>query len=372
MPDNVFLITGDDEATAEALAAKIVHEHAGENPDAFRLEVFRESDEKKAEELLRQLLFSLQAPPFLGGRKTVWLRNFSKFTAEGGKSASGPLPAALRDLAELIKKGIPDDIILVMNGPNVDGRKALCKNCKAVGRVIVCKKPDRLSRNWREEMTRLIRQAAQDKEMDLPDAVCAYLVEALGSDSARIDPELEKLVCYCGGPNAPITMEAVREICPAEGEAVSWELQDVLGKRDIPGAFRVVARLSQAGRDENDVARSLIMQLSRYFRHLAQARALMAQKGFRSGRQFQQQLENTSREQKEQLARQGFEIVTFHPYRARLLADAAMRFSEGELVRFVRALKDAYRRCVSSGVSARMLLDRFMMEFRPRPRRSMR
>ncbi len=368
MAENVFLITGDDETAAENLAAKIVHEHAGENPDAFRLEIFRENENKKPEDLLRDLLFSLQSPPFLGGRKTIWLRNFSRFGAEGGKNAAGALPDALRQLAEQIKQGIPEDIVLVMNGPGVDGRKALYKSCKTAGAVLVCKKPDRLSRNWREEMTRLVEESARNKGLDLPASVVAYLVEALGSESSRIGPELEKLICYCGGTDAPVTLEAVREICPADGEAVSWELQDRLARRDIAGAFQVVDRLSRSGRDENEIARGLVIQLSRYFRHLIQARALMDQRGLRSGRDFQRKLAGISPEQKDKLLRQGFEIAGFHPYRAGLLGEAAQRFSEEELVRSVRALKDAYRRCVSSGVSARMLLDRFLFEFQPKPR----
>ena len=122
---NVFLVSGTDEATICAETEKLVRQYAGADPDAFSLDIVREQDGVATSEILNQVVRSVQSPPFLGGRKTVWLQDFSGFALEGAKNSSGPEGAAFRALCDIINNGVPDDIVLIMNGLGADQRKGL-------------------------------------------------------------------------------------------------------------------------------------------------------------------------------------------------------------------------------------------------------
>ena len=162
---NLFLISGNDESQITAQADKIVRQYAGDNPDPFSYDVFQEGDAGADPSLVINLLKSIKSPSFLGGKKTVWLKHFSGFDAEGSKT--GPIGKALKELAETIAKGVPEDIILIMDGPGIDKRKALYKACMAHGEVMLLTKPDKMNRNWQAEMTACIQQAAKEKGLQL-------------------------------------------------------------------------------------------------------------------------------------------------------------------------------------------------------------
>ncbi|MBR4416233.1 MAG: hypothetical protein IKS67_05645, partial [Victivallales bacterium] len=217
---NLFLISGNDESQITAQADKIVRQYAGDNPDPFAYDVFQEGDAGADPSLVINLLKSVKSPPFLGGKKTVWLKHFSGFDAEGSKT--GPLGKVLKELAETVAKGIPDDIILVMDGLGIDKRKALYKACLAHGEVMLLTKPDKMNRNWQADMTACIQQAAKEKGLQLDRNVVEYLIDVLGTDTARIDSELEKIICYKGADTTPPTLEQVQKVCVGQCEEFNW------------------------------------------------------------------------------------------------------------------------------------------------------
>ncbi len=267
--DNVYLITGDDEPVIKSHAEKLVRQLAGDNPDPFALDVFREQDGLAVADLLRQLMLSLKSPSFLGGRKTVWLQHFGGFGSEGTASSKAPDAKAFRELAELIETGLPPDMVLVMDGPKADGKKLLAKTCKAHGKLVLCEKPNVRDRNWQATMADLVATQAAAKGVSLPNEVCQHLVGVIGTDTAAIDSELEKLICYCG--DQPVTLAAAEDICVGHGEEISWALTDALGDRNAAEALRIVSvLLRQAETDPEQASRGLLWQVANFYRHLLQ------------------------------------------------------------------------------------------------------
>ena len=367
--DNAFLVTGDDEPVIRSEADRIVRRLAGENPDPFALDVFCEQDGLDVSELLRQVIFSLRTPPFLSGRKTVWLQHFGKFSSEGNASSKSADARAFRDLAELVKAGLPEDMALVIDGPKADGKKALSLAFKKHANLIVCSRPKTSDRNWQVAMAGLVEQKAKDKGIRLPAEVCQYLVGVVGTDTAAIDCELEKLVCFCGGPDQPITLAAAEEICVGQGEEISWALTDALGKRDANEALRVINVLvSQTQGDPDKAARSLLGQVANFYRYLLQMRLLFhtCKTNARSVRAL---LNSMSETERETLVGDGLEVAGMNPYRAQMLAEGATRYDGPDLVEAVCAMRDAYLRCITTGVPVRTLLEELVLRFTAKNRR---
>jgi len=362
MADNVILITGDDEPTIETEARKLVREIAGDEPDAFALEIVREKENATISDLIHEVVRAVLSPPFLGGRKTVWLQNFHGFDREGSQKDTSPEASAFRKLAELIGKGIGDDMVLIMNGPDADQRKALCRACKAHGVLRIHRKPDiRQSRTWQGDMRQLVTKAAEDKGVALPRDVLGFLVDALGTDTARVDSELEKLICYCGGPDAPITLDAVEEVCLAEGETVSWAFTGAIGDRRPGQAIQHADTLLRQEKDPEGAVMGLLVQTQRHLRNLLEVKVFMHRSKIRAPGAVQDAIKALSDEDKAAFEREGLDIVTYNPYRVLKLAESAVRYGGTELVKGIIATRDAYRKCVSSTSSNRVVLENLVL-----------
>ncbi|MCK5803698.1 MAG: hypothetical protein KAI66_12730 [Lentisphaeria bacterium] len=358
---NIHLITGTDETTAAAEADRIVREVAGDEPDAFGLDIIHEHDGASVADLINQVVQSILSPPFLGGRKTVWLQNFSQFGAEGTKKSKSADAKAFQELTARISDGIPPDIMLVMNGSGLDRTKSLARACKKRDALRVFDKPDLKKRGWQQSMMDVVAARATAKGVQLSPAVCNHLVEVLGTDTARIDNELEKLICYCGAPENPITLEAAEEVCVGSGEELSWALDDAVGSRNLAEALRIVDVLMRQGKNPDSVARSLIGQTGRLLRHLIHIKLFMAQRRV-PPHQVYNTVQNLSSEEKTAFASQGLTLIaTGHPFVAGKVAKQSGSFTGDNLIDGLRAVRDAYVRTVSSALNPRIALEELLM-----------
>ena len=358
---NVYLIAGSDEATATAEAARVVREIAGDEPDAFGLDIIHEHDGASVADLINQVIQSVLSPPFLGGRKTVWLQNFSQFGAEGTKKSKTEDAKAFQELTARIADGIPSDIVLVMNGVGLDRTKSLAKTCKKLDALRVFDKPDLKRRGWQQAMMDVVTARATAKGVELSPPVCNHLVEVLGTDTARVDNELEKLICYCGAPANPITMEAAEEVCVGSGEELSWALDDAVGSRNLPEALRIVDVLMRQGKNPDSVARSLIGQTGRLLRHLIHIKLFMAQRRV-PAHQVYNTVQDLSNDEKAAFGSQGLTLIaTGHPFVAGKVAKQSGSFAGDELIDGLRAVRDAYARTVSSALDPRIALEELLL-----------
>ncbi|MBN2452258.1 MAG: hypothetical protein JXR77_17870 [Lentisphaeria bacterium] len=364
---NVYLITGDDEPMIEVEASRVLRRVAGEAADAFALDIVREREGVATVDLIREVLRSLKSPPFLGNRKTVWLHGFGAFAAEGTASTKTPEAEAFRELAGSIRAGIPSDLALVMDGPGASSESELVSACAAMGQVIVCGRPNLKKRGWQGAMRELLLRRAADKAMELPAAVVDVLVGALGADTGRIEGELEKLLCYVGGPGNPITRQDAEQICVGVGEEMSWALSDALGHRDAAEALRLVGVLLDGSRDIGKDVRALLGQTARYYRELLQAKIFMAERRFRSAFSVRGAVKAMSTAEKREWAERGIEMVQGNDYRAQVLTEQAEAYSGPELVRALRSLRDAYLRCVTSSVPERVAIEEVILRIAGMP-----
>lgn len=359
---NLYLVTGNDEALVSAEALRLWRAFAGETPDEFTSELLQEGDEGPSPDLVYSVIRSLKSPPFMGGRKTVWLKHFTAFDAEGDKKSTAPMAIALRELAEFLKDGLPDDMLLILDGTGIDKRRALFKACAAHGTVTVIDKPDLKSRTWRSDMAAVVARAARAKGVTLASDASDFLIDALGTDTSRIDTELEKVICFRGSAEGTVTLSELEQVCCGKGEEMSWALGDILGKRDIKEALRVVDVLISQNKNDDNYAHAMLLSAAGFFRNAIRIHVFLAENRLKSAVALKNAIQGLSAEQKDAALRRGLEFVNFHPYRAQMLAEQALRYTPAEIIDAIATLRDALWQSMSSSTSVRMALESALMK----------
>lgn len=366
---NLCLVSGDDEARISAEAEAVFTEFAGAEADEFAVDVIREDDRGPRRELVLDVVNSMRTPPFLGGRKTIWFKNFSGFAAESG-SKGGSDPMGLRGLTEALAAPLPEDVCLLLSGVGCDPKKALAKAVeKAGGRLIWCDRPQPGRKGWKEEMLAAIARTAELKGIALSPRVSDALAEVLGGDTSLIDCELEKLICHAGGPGCEISVEDVREMCPVFGEQQAWALGDPVGKRTLPQALSVLEMLFAREKDPDGMARMQLNMLSRQFVTWLELRLLMAEHRMRSSMDLKNWWDNgLSPEQRKAWRNAKSQLADYKGWRAKFAADNALNYSPDELIDAVSILRDALLSTVADGVSPRIALENALIKIIPASR----
>jgi DNA polymerase III delta subunit len=206
-------------------------------------------------------------------------------------------------------------------------------------------------------MRELIAERAAEKGLRLPPEVLEYLVAALGTDTGRIPGELEKLICYAGGPDRPVSVEDAEQVCPGSGEELPWALSNALGRRNLGEALRVIQVLLEQSRDEDQAARSLLGQTAKYFRELLQVKVFMTENGLGSPGALVGALQRLTPEQKQRCLADGLPVLAASAFRCKALAGDAKKYSGPDLVEAVGAVHDAYLKCLTSGTPERIALE---------------
>lgn len=356
---NLYLISGSDESGIENAAGKLLQKLVGENPDPFLCDTIVESDNLSPLAALQQAISSVKSPPFMGGRKTVWLKNFSGFPKESKTGAFGGTFSLLYDF---IENGVPPDICFVLSGPGIDHKKKLYKLCREKGTVKEYEKPVPGSREWQQQMASIIKGRARDKKVEIESEAVEYLVETLGADTNRIDPELEKLISYCGGTDQPITLSAARELCRGEGEIVAWAIRDAMGQRNPAKVLELTQAALQSERDPDRAIRGMIRQTADNLYAMIQILLLMRQKKTRTPRDLANVLRKMEAQEKKKAAENGIEIIHWHPYRVQMLAEQAVRFSGPELITAVKDLRDAFWESIYSPSAGRTIWENTVLK----------
>ncbi len=347
--NNLYLITGTDSGEIETAAQKLAVRIAGPNPDPFMCDTIVESDNLPPLEALKQTVASAQSPPFIGDRKTVWLKNTTAF---GEEKKSGPWGEVYNQLYAFIENGVPPDICLIMNGPNADRRKKLYKLCKTYGTVKEHEKPDITRRGWDRQMAEIIEQRARDKSMRIEPQAVQYLVQILGSDTARIEPELEKLIAFCNFGEEPLSLNAARQVCQGDGETTAWAIRDAMGDRDLPQVLALTENIIETGRDSSREVLGMIRQTADHFYSMIQILILMRDEKISSPAKLSDRVKNMEPSVKQEWTEQGIEVVNFHPYRIKLMAQQAVKFKGSELVQAIKMLRDLFWQTISESTSS--------------------
>lgn len=350
------IITGDDEFAVKERARALVRELGGESfEDDPGFEVIPgDSVELRPEEAAGRFLEALRTPPFLCGSKLVWLRHWADFEPFGAKE---PLPV-YTEILEFLRQPLPEELTVVIDGFNFDGRKAWTKALKAAGvRVEVFAKAKSNDRNYADNRRLGIREICRELGKTIEPAAAGFLTETIGGDSGLLHNELEKICCYVG--DAPeIRLEDCRAVVSRTPETVSWEFTGAIVGRDRPRALRLLDIMLRQGEPEI----RLMYALSGEFQKLIQTRLAMKQLKLTrvSPRTFDSLPESLKKEFPDN------PLLKLHPYRAFKTCEGASGFSDGELARDLEAVRNASRALVSGGGEPRIILEQLVLRLTAR------
>ena len=132
----VYLIGGDDEFSIKEAAARLAEKLAPKDAGEFGVEVIDgdAQNQDQALKVLGRVREALQTVGFFGGEKLVWLKS-TELLADNPTARAEAVKEALADLADQLKRGLPDGVRLLISAVGCDRRKTICKTVEKLGEV---------------------------------------------------------------------------------------------------------------------------------------------------------------------------------------------------------------------------------------------
>lgn len=346
MSGPIHLVYGDDDLSVVEQSRRLIEQFLPEPDRAFGLDVVDGAVETVdlAIEVVKKTLGSLMTLPFMGGRKVTHLKAVS-FLADNPKGRSEDVKAALTRLSAVIERGIPDGQMFVISAPALDRRMAFYRSCKDKVKEHSFVIPEK-DKDAMEQAEQVVAKTCAKLNLTLAGEAQDRFLDKVGADTRAIVNELTKLSLYIG--NRPAQRDDIDAITSTFREVQSWDLQDAIGHRDIPGALSVLHRL--LAMKESPIG--LIFQIESRIRDLLLFREAIQKQWLRSnrgGRQGSYTWQVDTPEAEEILSsRLGKDPRTIHPFRVGLLADQAQRYTAAELRRALVRTARAHLQLVSS------------------------
>ncbi|MEA5475741.1 DNA polymerase III subunit delta [Synechococcus sp. CCY9201] len=202
----IHLYWGDDEAARQRAVEALVTELVDPAWASINLSRLDGNDSGQAARALEDA----RTPPFGSGARLVVLQR-SPFTSQ--------CPAELAAQMEACLELVPETChLLLVSSNKPDARLRLTKALKAVAR----ERSFTLPAAWDGAgQLDLVTRTAQELGLSLEPAAAEALCEAIGSDSARLASELEKLALYAGAaPGSSAATPTARPINVAAVQAL--------------------------------------------------------------------------------------------------------------------------------------------------------
>ncbi len=249
----IHLLWGDDEAARNRTVEGLIEQLVDPCWAAINLSRLDGQDPTQA----AQALEDARTAPFGGGARVVVLQR-SPFCQQ--------CPAELADRLEACLDLIPDNGHLLLVSPSKpDGRLRTTKALqKLVKQGLAEEKAFQLPAIWDGAgQVELVQRTARELGLALEPAAAEALAEAIGSDSARLASELEKLSLYGSGAangNGAISLEAVRALVGGHSTS-ALAVGDALLAGKPAVAIGLVDQLLQAGEPALRIVASLSSQI---------------------------------------------------------------------------------------------------------------
>ena len=350
----IKLIHGTDEYLVSHHASKAVNALCPEAEQTLGLETVNGTAKTidEAVAAIKTCLGALRTVGLFGGQKTVWLRDVSIFK-DKVLSKNKEVKDLLGELAEDLKKGLPDGHHLVISTFGVDKRSAFYKTCVAVAEVEVYDLPEQdykkrpIIRERAQKLFAKARCRSSGGALDL-------FLEKVGLDTRLLVMEAEKLILYIGDRDE-ITVEDVKAITSSSAEAITWDFTDALGERRLNEALKILRQLLFQG--EGPVG--VMFAIENLFQSLSQFRGYMDQSWLRIGGGYGAQAVQWSNDSdmNDLFDQLPTDPRKMHWFRVSKIGAQAKNYTGDELGICRKRLLKTHEQLVSSGVSQQVLLE---------------
>jgi DNA polymerase-3 subunit delta len=355
----VKLIHGTDEYLVSSNARKAVNALCPESEQTLGLETIN-GDVKTIDDAITALktcIGALRTVGLFGGQKTVWLRDVSIFK-DSVQSKNKEIKELLGQLAEDIKKGLPDSQNLIISAPGVDRRSAFYKTCESAGTVEAYDLPEQDYKKKPMIKERAQALFAQAKCRIGPGALDLFL-EKIGTDTRQLVMEADKLMLYIGD-RKEITPDDVRAITSSSAEAIAWDFTDALGERKLNEAIRILRQLIFQG--EQPVG--IMFAVENLYQNLMQYRAYLDHGWLKitGGYGANAVQWGQDPEMDKLFAQLPSDPRDSHWFRTSKLAQQAKNYTADELYRCQRRMLKTHEQLVSSGVPQDLILEMLVIK----------
>jgi len=359
-PAPLQLVCGSEEYLVKEAARRLATALAPKGGGNFAIEIVdgMAANADEAVKAVYKTLTAIHSMDFFASEKLVWLKNAS-FLGTDPTSDAKDVEAAVKHFAETLKQGLPAGVALLVSAGPVDKRRAFYKLFEKLGAVQVHDAIDtQRDRTWEDKVGAFITAHAEALGKAVSNEAVALLIELNGSNLRQIETELEKLATYTGQRH---TIEAadVRAVGSASREAITWDLNDAVGQRDLPRALRIVDRLLFQGEEPI----GLLFALASRIRQMLILRELIDCKALRPANYpgVQDQLNRIPNNVASLLpADKKLNPLLAHPYIVFKTLSQAAAYTRPQLIRAMEWLLDTNRQLVSSALPAKLALEQLI------------
>lgn len=358
----LYLISGDDDFVRKQSVRNLIMQLSGfpvdeeheleENPE---LEVVvGDTPDIKVSEIAGSFLESLMTPPFLTPGKLIWLKHFPDFDFFNGKD---PIVA---EIIDVLCNNLPENITVVIDGPNLDQRKAYVKQFNAINADIqIFNTTKATDKNAGENRRRLIGEFFEKNQKKISPEALNYLQEVLSGDAGLITNELEKLSCFVGN-NPVITINDCEAIVSRTTETVSWDFTNAVVEGNVGKALLNLGALLEPG----DMELRVLSLLSNEYQKMIQTHMAMNELGLK--KVTSQTFSSLAPDVKEKYPDNP--LLKLHPYRAFKVCESAMQINGVVLADKLSAIRNTYRELVSSASDKRIVLEQLVIKLSSKTR----
>jgi DNA polymerase III delta subunit len=349
---NLYLISGTDQFSIRKKASAMLESLCGHPPEENpNLEIVHgDSSEMKPYEMLKEVISSINTPAFFGDKKIIWLKRFDFTQVAKAKK----LKQAVDDLVKLLKKGVPEDIILVIDGVGVDRRSALFKTSQKTGEIFHFEKIDAAKdRNWEKNIYAKVMQVSQEASISIAPDAARFLAETAGTDTGRVVSEIAKVSAFVY-PRTNVTIDDCRAICSLTPEAAGWAFANALGDKNLVRSLDALNTLF----NNKSFGIAVLYSVIGLFKDLISIKTAAEKLSIPpniNANGFQSKLAGIHPQIKESL--NGHMILKTHPYRAWMLFSQSAKFPDTKLANILTELLKVNRQLVSGGCDQRIALE---------------
>lgn len=358
--DRILAFVGSDEGRLKEAALLRFRKLVPPEEADFGAEVIDGVSEnaETAVNIINSTMGALQTLPFMGGKKTVFLKSANVFADSQTGKAQSVLDAA-EALADLLEGGLADGITFLLSATAIDKRRAFYKRLNKVGTVEVFDKADMGRDGWQSQVLPMVRTKAGKLGLEFDTDALELFVMLAGDDATQVSNELEKLDLFLAGGDRRVTTEIVRRQVALTRAGVVFELGNSIARRDLAGALETIDHLLYRG--ENAIG-ILLAAVVPTVRRLLVARELADRHGVSGGRNFkafESQVANLPAKVTAHLPRKKDGAISCYPI---FLAASEMRgFTLEDLQRGLSECLIANRALVTSSLEHRLVLERLVV-----------
>ncbi|GFN30303.1 DNA polymerase III subunit delta [Paenibacillus xylaniclasticus] len=270
--------------------------------------------------------------PFFVERKLIIIRDVSVLAASGAGAKEGKLEHRAERMLEYIDHPAETTVILfLVYADKLDERRKLVKRLKEQGAVIAFNELDG------PELQRWVMRRSSEQGRTMMEDAAELLISRTGTRLQQLAQETDKLCLYTG-PGGLITSTEVELLTPSTVEEDVFALVDAIASAQTARALKLYRELLQRKEEPIKIAALLASQLR-----------LMLQVKELSGQHYSPQ----------QMASQ----LSIHPFRVKLAAEKASKFSLKRLGECMAELAELDFRMKTGQVDKTLGLELFLLSF---------